>query len=61
MGDRGWVLVVGGSGGLGAVCAEVLAEDGWPVVLTYARGRERAEEVAQRIRASGGVVEDVRC
>lgn len=60
MTERGYALVVGGSGGLGAACAEVLAADGWPVVLTYAHGRERAEAVAQRIRSAGGVVEQVR-
>ena len=59
--DRGTALVVGGSGGLGAACAEALAADGWPVVLTYAQGRDRAEAVAQRIRSAGGVVEEVRC
>jgi len=61
MSDRGWALVVGGSGALGAACAEVLAEDGWPVVLTYAGGRARADLVAGRIREAGCVVEDVRC
>ena len=60
MSERGHALVVGGSGGLGAACAEALAADGWPVVLTYAGGGERAAAVAQRIRAAGGVVEGVR-
>ena len=60
MPDRGFALVVGASGGLGAACAEVLAEAGWPVVLTYAGGASRAHAVAERIQAAGGVVEDVR-
>lgn len=42
-------LVTGGSGGIGAACARVLAERGFAVSLTYRSGRERAEALAAEI------------
>lgn len=45
MTDR-WVLVAGGSGGIGRAVAGVLAEDGWHVALTY-RGNEAAARKAE--------------
>ena len=60
MPERGWVLVVGASGGLGAACARALSADGWPVVLTYGQNRGAAEAVAASIRDAGGTVLDVR-
>lgn len=50
---RGWVLVAGGSGGLGAAICPALAEDGWDVALTYRSRREPAEKVAARVREAG--------
>lgn len=47
-------LVTGGSRGIGRAAAEALAKQGARVVLTYARGREAAEAVAQSIREQGG-------
>lgn len=58
--ERGFALVVGASGGLGAACAQAVAADGWPVVLTYGRNRVAAESVAQAIEREGGRVVGLR-
>lgn len=47
-------LVVGGSRGLGAVTAKILAAGGANVILTYRRGREEAEAIANDIRIFRG-------
>ncbi len=47
-------LVIGGSRGLGAVAAKVIAAGGGRVVLTYAKGRAEAERVAQDIERARG-------
>jgi hypothetical protein len=49
------VLVVGGSRGLGALSARLVAAGGGQVALTYARGAADAAEVAADIRAHRGV------
>lgn len=48
-----WALVSGGSGGVGSALCGALAADGWDVALTYRTNRERAQEVAEGIRAVG--------
>lgn len=48
-----WVLVAGGSGGIGAAVCRLLAEDGWDVALTYRRNAETAGEVARHIESLG--------
>jgi len=45
------VLVTGGSGGIGAACARLFANEGAEVVVHFHRGRERAEAVAEEIGA----------
>lgn len=50
---KGVALVIGGSGGTGAVICEKLAEAGSDVVLTYNGNEERAAETAERLRALG--------
>jgi NAD(P)-dependent dehydrogenase (short-subunit alcohol dehydrogenase family) len=50
-------LVTGGSGGIGASTARLLAREGANVVLTYNRNRDPAEKVADEIRALGRTAE----
>ncbi|MBE7198627.1 MAG: hypothetical protein INR70_12610 [Parafilimonas terrae] len=47
-------LIVGGSRGLGATTAKLIAAGGGAVCITYASGAEGAEAVAQEIRDGGG-------
>jgi 3-oxoacyl-[acyl-carrier protein] reductase len=46
--------VTGGSRGIGAAIARVLASDGWEVAINYRADRAGAEAVASEIGASGG-------
>ena len=46
-------LVIGGSRGLGEITAKIIAAGGGDVWITYHRGREDAERVAQEIRSAG--------
>jgi len=47
-------IITGGSGGIGRVCAQRLAADGFAVVIHYAGHRDRAEQAVREIRQSGG-------
>lgn len=47
-------LVTGASSGIGEAIARALAEAGATVVVNYARGADRANEVVSDIRAAGG-------
>jgi len=46
-------LITGGSRGLGRAAAEHAAQQGMDVIVTYRTGKKEAEDVVQRIRASG--------
>ncbi|MEE2033022.1 SDR family NAD(P)-dependent oxidoreductase [Rhodococcus chondri] len=48
-----WVLVAGGSGGLGSAISRSLAEDGWNVALTYRRNAAAAEKIAREVTGLG--------
>jgi hypothetical protein len=48
-------LIIGGSRGIGEVCAKVLAAGGARVVLSYHLGREDGEAVAKDIVDGGGI------
>jgi NAD(P)-dependent dehydrogenase (short-subunit alcohol dehydrogenase family) len=54
-------LVVGGSRGIGAVTAKLIAAGGGRVVATYQRGERDALELAREIRAGGGLCDVVHC
>ena len=54
--SEGSALVLGGSGGVGSAIAAELAAQHVPVCITYQSNRERAEQVANDLRSSGGIV-----
>lgn len=47
-------IVTGGSGGIGHACAVALAKEGVNVVVNYHSSQDAAEEVVEKIEASGG-------
>ena len=48
-------LVTGSSRGIGAAVAEALSDAGWAVCINYIERKDKAEELAARLRAKGGV------
>jgi uncharacterized protein len=56
MTDKGWAIVTGASGGLGAAFARALAARGY-AVLGVARGEEALGKLAGDLREAGGVIE----
>ena len=49
-------LVTGSSRGIGAAIAAALSRAGWAVCINYIEQRDKAEELAARLRAEGGEV-----
>ena len=47
-------LVTGSSRGIGAAVAEALSDAGYAVCINYIQRRDKAEELAARLRAKGG-------
>ena len=47
-------IVTGASRGIGSVVAKILARDGFTIVVNYAGGAAKAEEVVAEIKAAGG-------
>jgi NAD(P)-dependent dehydrogenase (short-subunit alcohol dehydrogenase family) len=53
--DRDVAVVTGGAKGIGAACCELLAEQGWAVVVNHrASSADAAAALVEKIRASGG-------
>jgi NAD(P)-dependent dehydrogenase (short-subunit alcohol dehydrogenase family) len=50
-------LVIGGSRGLGALTAKAIAAGGARVIVSYAVGKNEAQQVAEEIRGAGGHAE----
>ncbi len=51
------VIVTGGSNGIGAATARAFGAEGAHVVVAYHEGRERAQGVADDVRAGGGTAQ----
>lgn len=56
-----WVLVTGGSRGIGAATARTLASRGWHVAIAYLRNEAAAERVADDVESLGRQVLLHRC
>lgn len=53
MTTKGTVLVTGGSRGIGAACAKLLARDGYDVAINYARSADAADKLAAEVSELG--------
>ena len=49
-------LVTGSSRGIGAAIAAALSREGWAVCINYIERRDKAEALAEKLRAAGGAV-----
>ena len=49
-------LVTGSSRGIGAAIAAALSREGWAVCINYIERRDKAEALAEKLRAAGGEV-----
>ena len=53
-GDKKTIVISGGSGGVGRASAEILAREGWNVVLLYLNTPSRDMDAFLKTLASGG-------
>lgn len=56
-----WVLVTGGSRGIGSGIVEALAAEGYLVVFTYQSSGEAAERLEREVTARGGFAHGIQC
>lgn len=56
---KGWVLVTGGSRGIGAATCRLAARSGYSVIVNYLQDKEAAERVVQEIEQAGGTARAV--
>ncbi|MCL2159933.1 MAG: 3-oxoacyl-[acyl-carrier-protein] reductase [Oscillospiraceae bacterium] len=56
MGDKKTALITGASGGIGACIAKTLASEGYNIVFTYNKSKDKAEAVADECRSKGAEV-----
>ena len=54
-------LVTGSSRGIGAAAAALLAENGWSVCINYIEREDKAQELAEKLRAKGCEVMTYQC
>lgn len=52
--DEGVAIVAGGSGGIGSVICQRLAEAGTPVLFTYHGNESKAQQIKSEIESAGG-------
>ena len=52
--DRNVALITGGSRGIGAAAAKLLAAEGWAVAINYRADKAAAEATAKAVEAAGG-------
>jgi 3-oxoacyl-[acyl-carrier protein] reductase len=55
------VLITGGSRGIGAACAELLAQAGADIVITYSQNKKAAREVQMKVEAYGRACLAIKC
>jgi len=56
-----WVLVTGGSRGIGSGMVKALAAEGYRVVFTYHASEDTARHLENEVAAAGGTAHGVRC
>lgn len=59
--EKGWILVTGGSRGIGRGLVETFARAGYDVVFTFRSGADAAREVERATRDIGRPARGVRC
>jgi len=52
--QTGCVLIVGGSGGIGSLCAKEFAKAGAKVAITYYKNEQAALDIANEIKKNNG-------